>query len=180
MIDTTKWLKLFVCLLLSFCLGSCATKPLPTTYTVYLTRHFEKTKETQDPELTVKGKKQAEIFASLLDNKAISAIYSTDYRRTMLSAKPLANTLNIAIEIYDPRNPEAIIDKVTTSAQNQVIVGHSNTIPDLVTRLGGQSQLISESEYGLVFAVSITLLEGVRMNTETRKILLLDNVSNNF
>ena len=175
--DANKWIKAFIYLLLPLCLISCATSPQPITYTVYLTRHFEKTKEPNDPKLTEKGNKQAEIFASLLDNKPISTIYSTDYRRTILSAKPLATTLNLVIEKYDPRKPDALINRVTANLQDQVIVGHSNTIPDLVTRLGGLSQLLSESDYGLVFAVSITMLEGVRIRTETRKIMLLDNVS---
>ena len=163
--------------LICLCLTACINTPQPTSYTIYLTRHFEKVSDVPDPDLTAKGQKQAEIFVSLLDNKPITAIYSTNYKRTMQSAIPLANTLNLTVQNYDPRTPEAIIAKVTNEQTAQVIVGHSNTIPDLVRRLGGQAQDLAESDYGLVFAVTITLLEGQRIKTETRKMLLLDKVT---
>lgn len=175
MIELQRYIKALVCAVIVIALTGCATAPEPTKYTVYLTRHFEKIKLVDNPELTIKGNKQAETFASLLDNKPISTIYSTDYRRTIQSARPLANTLNLVIQKYDPRDPEILIANVLASASDQVIVGHSNTIPDLVARLGGESQAIAESEYGLVFAVSITLLEGVRIDTSTKKILLLES-----
>lgn len=169
--------RALVCLFFGFCLIGCAAAPLPTTYTVYLTRHFEKAKLVKDPELTARGLRQAEVFASLLDNKPISTIYSTDYRRTIQSASALASALNQSIQKYNPREPEVLIARVLNNASDQVVVGHSNTIPDLVNRLGGKSQAIAESEYGVVFAVSITLLDGVRIDTSTREILLLEGIS---
>jgi broad specificity phosphatase PhoE len=171
-----KWLPRLIFILLPLGLISCSTTPIPTTYTVYLTRHFEKAQRTNDPELSIKGQKQAEVFASLLDNKPITAVYSTKYKRATASIKPLAARLNLTIQEYEPSDASYLIDKVTENQQDQVIVGHSNTIPDLVRRLGGQSQRIADSEYGIVFAVSITLLEGERTTTDTRKIWLLDNL----
>jgi phosphohistidine phosphatase SixA len=156
-------------------LSSCASPPIPYTYTVYLSRHFEKQSNVSDPELTAKGNRQAEIFASLLDNKPIQHIYSTNYNRTKSSVKPLAESLNLQIEIYDPRAPSELISRVTSLQQDQVILGHSNTIPDLVGRLGGKAQPISETEYGVIFAVSLTLLEGELQNVRTRKFTLLES-----
>ena len=132
-------------------------------------------KQIDDPGLTAKGERQAEIFASLLDNKPIKQIYSTDYLRTRKSAIPLANALNLPVRLYDPRTPAKIISDVLQLQQDQVILGHSNTIPDLVRRLGGTAQSMGESEYGIVFAVSITLLEGERQSVRTRKFILLES-----
>ena len=176
MIRLGKWLPKLILIFLPLGLNSCSTTPIPTTYTVYLTHQFEKTQSANDPELSLKGQKQAQVFASLLDNKPISAIYSTKDKPATASIKPLAARLNLTIQEYESSDASYLIDRITENQQDQVIVGHSHAIPDLVRRLGGQSQRIADYEYGIVFAVSITLLEGERIATDTRKIWLLDSL----
>ena len=128
---------------------------LAQAQTVYLFRHFEKQTDVQDPELTRDGQQHAEVLAKLLRYSPIKQVLSTEYRRTIQSAQPLANQLGIAVESYDPRAPQALIERILQSKHDIAIAGHSNTIPDLVTRLGGHAIPLEEKDYGYVFVVDI-------------------------
>lgn len=103
---------------------------------VFVLRHLE-TGEGADPSLTATGKAQAEALARQLGGQGITAIYATDTRRARETAAPLAAALGLRIEPYDPRSPDALIAAIRQQNGTAVIIGHSNTVPDIITRLGG-------------------------------------------
>ncbi|MBT0587698.1 SixA phosphatase family protein [Alteromonas oceanisediminis] len=129
--------------------------------TIVLSRHFEKVdadtdgKAFADPALTARGQQQALALASLLEPLSIERIFSTDYLRTRQSAAPTAKSLGLPVEIYDPRQPESLVEQLRTDQQNSLILGHSNTIPALVEKLGGSAMLLAEKDYGVVFIIKI-------------------------
>ncbi len=129
-------------------------------FDVYLVRHFEKQTGSTDPELTSAGELRAHKLAELLKEKGIEQVFSTDYRRTQMTATPTAEVLGIEVQSYDPRALQAFAKQVLESKQNVLIVGHSNTTPDLVRLLGGEAQELTEKDYGDVFVLHID--EGVR------------------
>ena len=138
---------------------------------IYLTRHAEKQAQPKDdPALTVKGEARALYIAQLLSNKNIQQIFSTHYKRTRSTAKPLANRQGIAIEIYSPSHPDDMIKQVLNSKKNTLIVGHSNTLNDLVIRFGGKVKTtIEHDDYDNLYRLIITP-EGVKsqlLKTET-------------
>ena len=132
-----------------------------STRQIYLVRHAEKQADgTKDPSLTKQGHKRAEQIAKILANKSIKAIYSSDYKRTQQTATPLAKQLDLQVISYHPGKLEAFSKLVLASDGNLLIVGHSNTTPNLSVLLGGESfNDIDESEYDRIYKLSISAKE---------------------
>ena len=122
--------------------------------TVYVIRHLQKA-TGDDPALTAEGAAGAQKLSDLLAKKKVAAIYATETKRAMQTAEPLARRLRLAIQAYDPKNPAALAEKVSQLKGAVLIVGHSNTVPDLVAKVGGkQPAPLSEADYGTLFVVT--------------------------
>jgi len=136
-------LRLFRRLTLPLSLGFAMLAPaaaLAEPGALYLVRHGEKAAVGKDPELTPQGRLRAENVAAILGKAGITAIYSSTTQRTRQTAEPLARSSNIAVQLYDPANPKALVAQVQTvraSGANVLVVGHSNTLPELVRLFGG-------------------------------------------
>lgn len=141
---------------LSLCsamLLSCRT----TTY--YMVRHAEKemaTTMTADVPLSEKGTQQALALKDVLLHKNIQHIFSTAYARTKATAQPLSNASGIPIEVYNPADRTFITQLRKLAHGNVLIVGHSNTVGDLVNGITGKNLLqdLSDAQYGNLFIVS--------------------------
>lgn len=140
---------------------------------IYLVRHAEKAKDgTKNPHLTEVGKKRASYIAALLQNEEIRYIFSTNYYRTQETAKPLATKLIREVQIYNPSALKDFAKKLTALKGNILVVGHSNTTPQLVTFLGGDSHgQIDESDYSRLY--KLVFADG-KINTELKLIQLED------
>ena len=103
---------------------------------IYLVRHGEKL-AGQDPALSPRGQERARHVAALLRRAGITAIFSTDTLRTRQTAAPLAQQTGLAVQIYDARRPQALVEQVRGLGGAVLVVGHSNTLPELVTLFGG-------------------------------------------
>lgn len=129
-----------------------------TTY--YLIRHAEKdrsNKDKEDPELNEEGKARAQKWAKVLRDVKFNAVYSTNYKRTLQTAEPLAEQNNLKITSYDANelfNDE--FEKATTG-KKVLVVGHSNTTPAFVNKIIKQNKYASldDSENGALFIVQI-------------------------
>ncbi len=157
----TKWRG--IALLLALALGACMT-PAPSGLAdaatsdandraVYVIRHLQKA-QGDDPVLTSEGAANAQRLAAMLSDANITAIYATRTRRAMETGAPLASQIGVAITPYDPRNPDALVAEVAAGEGSVLVVGHSNTVGDLVTRFGGNpAPQLTEQDYGTVFVV---------------------------
>ena len=123
---------------------------------VILVRHAEKTAEANDPQLSEAGIQRAEQLATLLADANVTAIYSTDFSRTRNTAAPLANARGLEIMLYDPANPGQLVDSLKKTPGRFLVVGHSNTVPDLVERLGGSpgSAMDEKTEYDRLYVLT--------------------------
>ena len=148
--------------LLLFILVGCiscshATQP-DNQYSLYLVRHAEKqTDGSKDPALTTAGEQRADKLATWLADKNIVDVWSSDYQRSRHTAKPsLANT-GQELKLYDPRDLPSLAGKLRDRQHNAVIVGHSNTTPQLAGLLCDcEVDEMSDLEYDLLFVVSVT------------------------
>lgn len=122
---------------------------------IYLTRHAEKEAVGSDPSLTAEGQVRAQNIADTLKRANISTIYSTDYNRTQQTAKPLSDLISVPVTSYDPSQLSAFAQQLKGLTGNTLVVGHSNTTPDLVALLGGQATPISETEFDRLYQVII-------------------------
>ena len=128
-------------LLLTFLLGDVS---LDTCSTFYLIRHAEKVrvdKSENNPALNEKGILRAQNWKNYFLDKEISKIYSTDYKRTIRTAQPLAINNNIETIIYSTSDFKFDDFIKSNIGENTLVVGHSNTIPDFV------NELINEEYY---------------------------------
>ena len=138
------------CALLLVVLAPCAAIAEPST--IYLVRHGEKAAEGKDPDLTPQGAQRAQNIAAMLGKTGIAHIFSTATNRTRQSAQPLAQASGLTVQIYDPRTPQALVAKVKNLNGPVLVVGHSNTLPELVRLFGGQPGTdIADNEYDRVY-----------------------------
>ncbi|MFP5285046.1 MAG: SixA phosphatase family protein [Thermoanaerobaculia bacterium] len=129
-----------LCLLLALVL--CV--PAAALDTIYLVRHAEKSDGwPQDRDLDAfwplspGGQARAEFLASRLENAGIAAVYTSRTTRALMTGLPLANRIRIPIAAQD--DMESFLSAVRgkhPADKAVLIVGHSNTIPLLLARLG--------------------------------------------
>jgi broad specificity phosphatase PhoE len=107
-----------------------------------------------DPPLNAAGEQRAAELAALLASADIRHIFTTEYRRTRQTAAPLAGKLKLTPVMSAARDPEPLVEQVLRVRGNVLVVGHSNTLPDLMKRLGVRQPVsIADSEYGDLFIV---------------------------
>ena len=134
------------------------------TTTVIFVRHAEKAAEpSEDPGLSPAGERRvAELTRQLKDADVIAgidAVYSTPYRRTEETARPIAEALGLPVHTYDAADTEAIMERIVREHKGKIIlvVGHSNTLPALMGNMGASKRVppIAENEYDNIYIVSI-------------------------
>lgn len=148
-----RFILLSVCLLIL--LVSCSRN------TFYIVRHAEKATAapnmTSDVPLSVEGEKRAITLKETLAKKKIEYVFSTQTIRTTSTAKPLAELKGLAIQPYSPKDTvDLFIKRIKAIRKGSVlIVGHSNTVDDLVNKMTGQNLLsdLPDSEYDNLFIV---------------------------
>jgi broad specificity phosphatase PhoE len=122
--------------------------------TVFLVRHAERVDDSKDAELSEAGRARAEVLANMLKDSKISVIYATEFKRTQQTAAPLAKALGLTITILPAENQAALVAKLRTSNGASLVVGHGNTIPDIIKALGITEPVnIPDSDYDNLFVV---------------------------
>lgn len=142
--------------LLLFFAVPAAAQPL-----VFVVRHAERadagagaTTMAADPDLSDVGRARAESLASLLKDANVTAIFVTPYKRTRQTAEPLAKVLDIQPIEIDAKDPTGLIDKIKAASGNVLVIGHSNTIPEVLTRLDIQgAPKVGDADYDNLFVV---------------------------
>jgi len=145
------------------------------TRSVYVVRHAEKLPPTDslakmmgnDVPLSEAGKVRAFVLKHDLGNKHIKHIYSTNTIRTVSTASPLSQAKKIKIEIYS--NTDSLINSIKSTKGNVLVVGHSNTVDDIVNKLCGQTKLpadLKDGEYDNLFVIR---LRGKKIYFDRRK-----------
>ena len=122
--------------------------------TFYLVRHAEKQPVGADPALTECGQARAQALAAYLAEVKLEAVYATGYQRTQQTAAAVAQSQQLKVSLYDPRDTEALLQQLAGHSQPVLIVGHSNTIPALVTRLSDITMApLDEQDYSMLYRV---------------------------
>jgi phosphohistidine phosphatase SixA len=123
---------------------------------VFLVRHAEKADTSTDAALSAAGLARAQALASTLRDAGINHVHSSDYKRTRDTAAPIATLLNKNVQLYDPINPSELISRIKTERGRHLVVGHSNTTPALVKRLGGKPgpPIVEKNEYDRLYVIT--------------------------
>jgi phosphohistidine phosphatase SixA len=149
------------------------------SHTYYIVRHAEKavpstggTMNTpDDPPLSEAGTKRAEALKEELKNKNITNIFSTKTIRTTATAEPLSKLTGITIQTYGPVPDSMFIQQLKKIKANTLIVGHSNTVDDIVNGLAGENKFsdLSDSEYDNLFRVKYSRFFGTKIKYLRKK-----------
>jgi phosphohistidine phosphatase SixA len=138
--------------------------------TVFLIRHAEREDEPrQDPPLSKDGVARSQALARLLNTAGVKAIFTSQYTRTKQTAEPLATKLGVTVTPFtlklSPSNPRQIAEESTAEVTNKIlehagqsvlVVGHSNSIPDVIKMLGGDIvPTIDERKFDDLFIVTV-------------------------
>ena len=154
-------IRILAAALLVLVAAPVAAQEATQTTVIYVIRHAEKADTTADPPLSDAGERRAETLVRMFADAGITAVHTTAYRRTRATAAPIAAALGLTPREYDARALDAFAQRLAGAGGRHLVVGHSNTNPDLVRALGGVAEPMPDTEYGRIYEVVIGP-EGVR------------------
>jgi phosphohistidine phosphatase SixA len=119
--------------------------------TIILVRHAEKATDANEASvpLSEAGRARATRLAQMLAGAGVTAIYATETDRARQTAEPLAKALKLEVRTYSPRDtagklsPQILLDRLKRydASGTVLVVGHSNTVPDLIAGLGHRGKI---------------------------------------
>ena len=155
-----KSLMLAVAILLS-------AQPLLAQKAIILVRHTERLDTTTDSPLSEKGAEHAARLAKQLKDSGITAIYTTQFQRTVKTAEPIAKAVGVTPVVVPSTEEAKLIERLKTQHANDVVlvVGHSNSIPAVLKALGVKQDItISDDQYDDLFVFNPGTATVVRLH----------------
>lgn len=148
-------------LTLALLLASAAAAAAQST--VFVVRHAERadggatnTMMGNDPDLSDAGRARAQALAGVLRDAGITAIFTTEFKRTQQTAAPLAKALGISATTVSSKDMASLVEKIKGASGNVLVVGHSNTVPDVVKALGVPTPVtVADADYDNLFVVRL-------------------------
>jgi 2,3-bisphosphoglycerate-dependent phosphoglycerate mutase len=137
-------------LIVLFLVGSVSAQ------TIFIVRHAEKVSETADA-LSDTGKQRAACLASMLKDANVKALYVSPTARAWQTGAPLAKELKLTTTELPAKDYAALVERIRANPeQNALVVGHSNTVPEIVKALGtSESVSLRDKDYDWMFVVTI-------------------------
>lgn len=131
-----------------------AANPAPV---IFIVRHAEKASAGgNDPVLSLQGEKRADALAHILKDSQITAVFVTEFKRTQETAAPTAKATHVTPTVISANDIGALVEKLRALNGDALVVGHGNTIPDLLKALGIATPIsIPEDDYTEIFAVLV-------------------------
>jgi phosphohistidine phosphatase SixA len=131
--------------------------------TVIVIRHAEKESVEPDPALSEAGQARAmllvRMFGAVQGTGHLDVIYTSPALRNRQTAAPLAARLGLTPIVAPADNPKALAHRALSdnSGKRVMIVGHSNTVPELVAALSGQDDIpkMDEHDFGTMYIVTV-------------------------
>lgn len=159
-------MRLILRLLVLLAVAASVFADAPQTTTILIVRHAPQVSTGEDPELTEEGAARARSLGRLAKEANVSAIYTTQYRRTRDTGAPAAEatkaeltpvTFDKGVSLDD--YSAALAKRILGDHQGETIlvVGHSNTVPGLVKALTGETvPPIAHTEFDRLYVVEKT------------------------
>jgi len=128
-----------------------------SSHTVILVRHAERAGGTgAEVGISKAGRCRAGALARVLADAGVTHIYVSEVARTQQTAQPLASKLRIKPEVIPAKDIDGLVAKLRTG-RAVLVVGHSNTLPEIIRRIGGGTvKPIDDGEYDRLFVVTMT------------------------
>jgi broad specificity phosphatase PhoE len=136
---------------------------------VLVVRHAERAPGSGDVPISEAGQARARALAELGKVAGVQVIITTQFQRTKQTAGPLAEALGITMATVSTQSDVAQHVAEVAAAVKQhagktvLVVGHSNTVPAIVTALGGPKLTdLCDTEYDNLFTLVLDAEGGVR------------------
>lgn len=136
-----------------------------TTTTVVLLRHAEKQVGTIDdaplsPQGELRATRLAQMFGDAEAFGRVRQIYVSDTRRSQQTAAALAQRLSLTPVVVDGKSsPDELARQVLRENRGglAIVVGHSNTVPELVAALAHSDKVppIGDEEFDTLYVVTV-------------------------
>ena len=131
--------------------------------TVIVIRHAEKESVEPDPALSEAGQARAmllvRMFGAAQGAGRLDVIYTSPALRNRQTAAPLAARLGLTPIVAPADNPKALAHRALrdNSGKRVMIVGHSNTVPELVAALSGKDDIpkMDERDFSTMYIVTV-------------------------
>lgn len=131
---------------------------------IILVRHAEKATDANEASvpLSEAGRARATRLAQMLAAAGVTAIYATETDRARQTAEPLAKALKLEVRAYSPRDAtgklsaQILLDRLKRddASGTVLVVGHQNTVPDLIAGLGPREEIeIGDKDFDDLFVV---------------------------
>ena len=124
----------------------------------FIIRHSEKdTTGGSNADLNPVGRGRAKALQKMLKKVRIKGVYSTNTPRTKHTAEPTAKSKHLPVVIYEPKKQTDLLMGLLAKKDKFLVVGHSNTVPQLINILTGNDaeKEFSESDYTRFYIVSL-------------------------
>lgn len=130
----------------------------PVRASVFIVRHAERADAKDDASLlSRRGKKRARLLRSVLAGVPLKAVYATEYKRTQQTGEPAADSKGLKVTVTDSEKAVelAALLKAKPAEEDTLVVGHTDTIPDILKGLGVEAEVkIPAGEYDNLFIVT--------------------------
>lgn len=131
---------------------------LSNTTQIYILRHTEKVDETsEDPVLSAQGIERAKYWKKVLQHTEFDQVFTTEFKRNIQTAELIAAESSVKPELYYPMSFDVLKFLNLIKGQKVLIIGHSNTIPDMVNRLIDETKYppMSHENYNILYTITI-------------------------
>jgi broad specificity phosphatase PhoE len=146
-------MKALALFLLLFVSGSIASaEPV-----VVIVRHGEKAANGgTDPDLSSAGRVRADALARILKDAGITAILTSEFKRTQETAAPTATSAHLTPTVVPAKDTAALVTKLHQLNGNALVVGHGDTIPNIIKALGINDPInIPDADYSELLIVTL-------------------------
>jgi phosphohistidine phosphatase SixA len=142
---------------------------------VFFVRHAEtasSTRTNRDPELSKLGLQRSEALAKLLKSSGATHLFASEFMRTQSTLKALGEVCDLEVKVIPAGSAALQLDTLRSLPAGSVAVvcGHSNTVPAMVSKLGGKiaefqnvpmaKQVLEHNAYNRIFLVVLPASEG--------------------
>ncbi len=126
-----------------------------TVTTVLLVRHADR--QDGADALTAAGSARAQTLARVLEKSGIRAIYTSEAVRTQQTAAPTASLLGITPVAVAASDVAGLVSAIRSNhyGQKVLVVGHSDTVPQIISEFGGPLVTIGSNEYDNLYALTL-------------------------
>ena len=124
---------------------------------VVIVRHAEKAANGgNDPDLSSAGRARADALGRILKDSGITAILTSEFKRTQETAAPTATSARVTPRVVAAKDTAALVAKLHQLNGNALVVGHGDTIPNIIKALGINSPInIPDEDYSELLIVTL-------------------------